>query len=763
MPVPLISSMKILNLSMIVISAVCLVIFHSNSIIAYADTRYYDQIPVPPIQILSANRGSLDLEIKQGVSTSTATVSFDQKTYKVGDTATITVNDPNLDTDNDLVVTYSSVLPVGTLSNPQDPATDTVGQAGLGTYSDGTPIGMLFDIQWGQQDRRWSNSDVPTNKITVSCWGGASSSTGTPGRFATGLGASGFFLAETAASSGVFQGTFEIPDSICLALAGTTGGPGVSAPVNGMNIKASYYFRDESGKLVEVSDNAGIRGMPSGVRQVFVSTDKYVYMPGDVVLIKGESYLNDTDAKISLEKNDKTPVITKDIPINKNGTFYANFTIPFDTTARSWWLATTVGGGTLDQGIHFKSESIPPLDQFWSGISPSDTLCKPNLTLIFKTKDGSPACVKPDTAQKLIERGWAKKIVSSASTEKMSQTNSDPLELLLSINSTIIRPNQTLGIDIILNNTSPNILVKDSKNNWPMEGLNMGPCELDPVGIGVYKGNYSPENVTGTRPLQLYQNGTYQCQMLVGVDRYVFEPSSDKAISETGNGNSTGEMKYGTSFHGYYTKGGFVLPSVGTYTVIAGDEWGHTTIQHFMVTNSTVSNGLQTSQTIPQCISNIPHLYATADPPGFPLCPVAGFQASGQIVNSTGFYGIYNYTKYPDTQNFVLEPGHNATITYKISVGTIHSWASTTSSNEINLTNYVTLMHDAGMHDHPGVYVSVYPTSEVISQNGSAIIAITLSASKDASYGTYWMQLPPGICFGGEDVILTVTDCTGKK
>lgn len=404
-----------------------------------------------------------------------------------------------------------------------------------------------------------------------------------------------------------------------------------------------------------------------------------------------------------------------------------------------------------------------PLKQFKSGIAANDVKCRQDLQLVIKSEDGSPACVKPQTAQKLVERGWAKEIVSSASTEKTSQINPAPLELLLSINSTIIRPNQTLGIDIVLNNTSPNVLVKDSQNDWPMEGLSMGPCELDPIGIGVYKGNYSPENVTGTRPLQLYQNGTYQCPMLVGVDRYVFESSSDKAISETGNGNSTGEMRYDTSFHGYYTRGGFVLPSVGVYTVVAGDKWGNLAIRHFTVTNSTVSNVLQTSQIIPQCVSNIPHPYAMAGPPGSPLCPVAGFQASGQIVNSTGFYGIYNYTKFPNTQNFVLEPGHNATITYKISVGSIHSWASTSPSNEINLTNYVTLMHDAEMHDHPDVYVSVYPASEMIPQNDSAIVTITLSASKNAPYGTYWMQLPPGFCFGGEDIILTVTDCTGKK
>ncbi len=58
------------------------------------------------------------------------------------------------------------------------------------------------------------------------------------------------------------------------------------------------------------------------------------------------------------------------------------------------------------------------------------------------------------------------------------------------------------------------------------------------------------------------------------------------------------------------------------------------------------------------------------------------------------------------------------------------------------------------------MYASVYPASEIIPNNGSALVTITLSASKDVSLGTYWVQLPPGICFGGEDVILTVTFLT---
>jgi hypothetical protein len=151
----------------------------------------------------------------------------------------------------------------------------------------------------------------------------------------------------------------------------------------------------------------------------------------------------------------------------------------------------------------------------------------------------------------------------------------------------VITQNQTLGIDILVNNTSQNVLVKDSQNNWPTNGLSMGSCQLDPVGIGIYEGNYTLENIASARLLQLYQNGTYNCPTLTGVDSYVFEPSSDKAVLETANGNHTGEVRYHASFDGFYTVDGFVPPKVGVYTILANDQWEHIAIQHFVVANST--------------------------------------------------------------------------------------------------------------------------------------------------------------------------------
>ena len=50
-------------------------------------------------------------------------------------------------------------------------------------------------------------------------------------------------------------------------------------------------------------------------------------------------------------------------------------------------------------------EILPPKFQISLNIPPSEIMCKETLELIFK-HDNSPACVKPTTAQKLIERGW---------------------------------------------------------------------------------------------------------------------------------------------------------------------------------------------------------------------------------------------------------------------------------------------------------------------------------------------------------------------
>ncbi|MEX2312362.1 MAG: hypothetical protein WD650_00005 [Nitrosopumilaceae archaeon] len=49
----------------------------------------------------------------------------------------------------------------------------------------------------------------------------------------------------------------------------------------------------------------------------------------------------------------------------------------------------------------------PPLKQFRSGISSEEIKCKEGLDLVIKVSSGFPACVKPQSKQKLLELGWA--------------------------------------------------------------------------------------------------------------------------------------------------------------------------------------------------------------------------------------------------------------------------------------------------------------------------------------------------------------------
>ncbi len=88
-------------------------------------------------------------------------------------------------------------------------------------------------------------------------------------------------------------------------------------------------------------------------------------------------------------------------------------------------ITTKEGGNTTDTSYtEFSvkpdvatSNHMSPLQQFKSGIATKNVVCVNGLTLIIKAEDGSPACVKPDTAQKLIERGWAKNSNTSLTSD----------------------------------------------------------------------------------------------------------------------------------------------------------------------------------------------------------------------------------------------------------------------------------------------------------------------------------------------------------
>jgi len=200
---------------------------------------------------------------------------------------------------------------------------------------------------------------------------------------------------------------------------------------------------------------------------------------------------------------------------------------------------------------------------------------------------------------------------------------------------------------------------------------------------------------------------------------------------------------------------------------ITGSSVNASTAKNLIVDTANMTKENQTSvsatQIIPSCVSNITHQYANAGPMGAYPCPFPWYSASGTILDATGFYGVYNYTDYPDVQNYVLEPGHNGTLTYSILLRSINTDARIPEYPDgVNISNDIEFMHDANMHNHPGIDVSVYPQVEIIREHTNALVNITISASQNASHGTYWIHLPPGICMGGQIIVLTITDCPKK-
>ncbi|HTD20841.1 MAG TPA: hypothetical protein VK667_15050, partial [Ktedonobacteraceae bacterium] len=249
-------------------------ISHQVKFVAIQDMLQSEsRAPQISYQDLGSDGQFTPISAQQDILTHTGVISFDSKTYKIADTVTITLKDADLNVDNDLVDIYTTVP-----SSLTEPAADTVGKAGLGTYSDGRAFGRLADIQFGQTDQRWANLGCFPAGFTAAALN-------------TGLQNTGFSLVETGPSTGVFTGTFEIPDQFCTTA--TT----FSSTV-GQNIKVNYVdFRDDSGKLIEVSDNAGIRGNTGSIK-----LDKSVYpVPfGTVGTAVGTSDFDPAPAKTSL-------------------------------------------------------------------------------------------------------------------------------------------------------------------------------------------------------------------------------------------------------------------------------------------------------------------------------------------------------------------------------------------------------------------------------------------------------------------------------
>lgn len=206
------------------------------------------------------------LSTKQEILTHSGIAKFDMKNYTAGDTVKITLQDQDLNVDNDIIDIYTVVPPIGNLEHDsQDVAVDTVGVKNLGTNSDGISFGSLLEIAFGKNDTRWSNAVIPNDanhaKACKFATGVVNNGNGTDGGYSTSLSATGFSLVETGPSTGIFTGTFQFPDQFCQS--------GNIISTQNQDIKIKYYdFSDDSGDFAEKDSSLGGFG--------FVNTMKIV-------------------------------------------------------------------------------------------------------------------------------------------------------------------------------------------------------------------------------------------------------------------------------------------------------------------------------------------------------------------------------------------------------------------------------------------------------------------------------------------------------
>ncbi|MDE1843906.1 MAG: hypothetical protein KGI10_01095 [Thaumarchaeota archaeon] len=171
------------------------------------------------------------------------------------------------------------------------------------------------------------------------------------------------------------------------------------------------------------------------------------------------------------------------------------------------------------------------------------------------------------------------------------------------------------------------------------------------------------------------------------------------------------------------------------------------------------------------------------------------YQESSRTINYTGFDGVYNVTlMFRGTpQDYVLKPGANGTITFKIEAKASESPGQiypTPLPKSLNLTNYAVFYHEvtsikelakypgvtisdyefktcftrpggggtciggefggkapleAYVVDHPGVNVLFEPPSEVLplgTNTTSQVVTMMISADNDAPRGTYLVEIP---------------------
>jgi plastocyanin/predicted secreted protein len=177
--------------------------------------------------------------------------------------------------------------------------------------------------------------------------------------------------------------------------------------------------------------NVGISSKVQPTETISFSTDKSSYHSGDSILISGKvsNFIPNEQVTVWITNLQGVAVAIAHVETESSD----NFSTSFPSGGGLWKSDNTYRvyaqygsrSSVASTDIAFESQNytkvivsqitLAPLKQIKSGVSVDNVHCDVDLVLVIKTEDGSPACVKSDTATKLFARGWAQSTTQSTS------------------------------------------------------------------------------------------------------------------------------------------------------------------------------------------------------------------------------------------------------------------------------------------------------------------------------------------------------------
>ena len=184
--------------------------------------------------------------------THSATVSFDSESYKIADTVTVTVDDQDLNTDSVLIEVYTIAS-----------GTDLVEDGDSVNVAAGASFSHILEITF--DDETWEANACTQVSGSVDDFH-----------------QTGFVLAETAMDSGVFQGTFQVPDEYCSDQTTDE-----FRTTTGKDMEVNYIdFYDSASNTIEVGAGAAIVANTGSI-----TLDRDVYpVPFDASVTSNANY-----------------------------------------------------------------------------------------------------------------------------------------------------------------------------------------------------------------------------------------------------------------------------------------------------------------------------------------------------------------------------------------------------------------------------------------------------------------------------------------